>query len=64
MLPVKREAKELVDRRRAELGLATYNDTIIALAKKNPLAALEKHRGIMAGAPPFRRDHLERRITL
>ncbi len=56
-IPVTKETKKLVDARKKELGLKTYDETIATLARPNPLVALKELEGILAGGPAFERDH-------
>ena len=59
-IPVTKETKKLVDDRKEEMGLKTYDETIAALARPNPLVALKDLKGILAGTPPFERDRSDR----
>ena len=62
-IPVKPDTKKLIDDRKEELGLKTYDETLAALARKDIGFVLEKHRGILKGAPPFKRDKSERNFA-
>jgi hypothetical protein len=62
-IPVKKETKELVDARRAEMGLETYDETIAALARPTLLEALAPFKGTLKGTPEFKRNKHDRKIV-
>ncbi len=61
-LPVSRETKKLVDERKKQMGLRTYDETVAALARPNIIEALGPFKGILKGAPPFKRDKNDRKF--
>ncbi|MBI3588033.1 hypothetical protein HY095_02465 [Candidatus Micrarchaeota archaeon] len=60
-IPVKRGTKLLIDERKEEFGLQTYDETLRVLARKD-IRGLLKFEGVLKDAPPFVRDKLERRF--
>ncbi|OIO26709.1 hypothetical protein AUJ14_01030 [Candidatus Micrarchaeota archaeon CG1_02_55_22] len=61
-IPVKPETKKLIDKRKAELGATTYDETLQKLAKRNAFTELEKLAGSLTDAPEFTRDKHDRKI--
>ena len=62
MIPVSKETKKLVDQRKRQMELRTYDETIAALARPNIIEALAPFKGILKGAPDFKRDKNDRKF--
>ena len=63
MLPVRPRTKALVDEKKKEFGLKSYDATIARLASGGIYHALKKFEGVLKNAPRFERDKLERKIA-
>lgn len=61
-IAVKPETKKLIDARKEEFGLDTYDETLQRLVKRNAFAELEKFAGTLKDAPEFKRDKHDRKI--
>ena len=61
-IAVSRTTKKLVDAKKKQMGLRTYDETVAALARPNLIEALEPFKGILKGAPPFKRDKNDRKF--
>lgn len=61
-IPVKAGTKQLVDELKAAMGARSYDAAILELAQARSFLLLKNLKGMLAGAPRFERDGLERNI--
>ena len=62
-IAVKPETKKLIDQRKEEFGLNTYDETIQRLVRPDLVTALEAHTGALKGTPKFERDRRDRKFA-